>query len=183
MWLDLQKPSTYAQIYILTTELIKFCTYSPPQILHFDQGKNFKNSIFTQTLHTFSVQNLYHLQGDNGMVEHFKVRYPWGLYLICKHNAQGCNPKVECLEIRYKLNGCVITVLLYSAWADQRHLNLCLVWRRSWLCIHCGWWTASCFKPLSCSGLPCLTHIKTLLSDSLSVLWYVLLDKFGYMAL
>ena len=55
--------------------LIKFfCTYGPPQIIHYDQGNNFESTIFTQVLQEFGVNKShttpYHPQ-DDGMFEHF----------------------------------------------------------------------------------------------------------------
>ena len=56
-WVDaIPMPDQIAKRII--TALIKFfCTYGPPQILHSDQGRNFENSIFTQTLQAFGIKN------------------------------------------------------------------------------------------------------------------------------
>ena len=37
------------------------------------------------------------------------ITHQWGLYL-----------RAECLQIRYKPNGCVKTVLFYDVWVDQK---------------------------------------------------------------
>ena len=47
------------------------------------------------------------------------ITHPWGLYLVCKLDTQGHSLRVECLQIRHKLNGCVTTALFYGAWSDQ----------------------------------------------------------------
>ena len=59
----------------ITEELMKlFTTYGQPEILHSDQGQNFENAIFCQTLDAFGTNKsrttAYHLQGD-GLVERF----------------------------------------------------------------------------------------------------------------
>jgi len=60
----------------ITRELVKvFSNYGMPDILHSDLGRNFESCILRQTLEAFGVQKsrttTYHLQGDDGMVEHF----------------------------------------------------------------------------------------------------------------
>ena len=51
-----------------------FATYGQPEILHSDQGRNFRSTVLAQTLETFGVKKsrttANHPQGD-GMVERF----------------------------------------------------------------------------------------------------------------
>ena len=59
----------------ITAELVKlFCTFGIPEILHSDQGRNFKSSIIESALDAFGVKKShttpYHPQGD-GMIERF----------------------------------------------------------------------------------------------------------------
>ena len=66
-----------------TAELIQFfCTYGPPQMLHSDQGCNFKSAILTQVwMHLVFRNHIattpYHPQGDawqNDLIEHYIVQ-------------------------------------------------------------------------------------------------------------
>ena len=59
----------------ISAEMVKvFCTYSIPDIVHSDQGRNVESTVFQQTLKAFGVEKsrttAYHPEGD-GMVERF----------------------------------------------------------------------------------------------------------------
>ena len=60
-----------------------FATYGQPEILHSDQGRNFKSTVLAQTLEAFGVKKsrttAYHPQGD-GMVE----RVNWSLLQLLR---------------------------------------------------------------------------------------------------
>ena len=54
------------------------------------------------------------------------ITHPWGLYLICKRDAQECSLRVEHLQIRYKLNGCVTTALFYGGMSGSKAALACI---------------------------------------------------------
>ena len=70
------------------------------------------------------------------------------------------HPRTECLQSRYKLNGCVATALLYGMWVDQGTLSLCLAWRST--IVWCSWWKTLGSMLLSQNRFTKLTRITFL---------------------
>ena len=100
----------------ITTELVDlFTTYGVPEIVHSDQGRNFKSAIFQHVLKAIGVKKTrttaYHPQGD-GMVERFNctvlqllstyvTRQEWEKHLYAYRTSVHSSTGVSPFELMY----------------------------------------------------------------------------------
>jgi len=142
-----------------TEELIKvFSRYGIPDVLHSDQGRNFKSTILLQTLEAFVISKsrttAYHPAVD-GQVEYFNRSLLQLLHVYAQHHnyREQYLPLVLLIEqlfillqVCHHLNWCMDAVhtshLCHqnSTWCDfLSRLTLCKIGTAVWLC-----WTQQC---------------------------------------